>query len=61
VNELKPGIKAMDAELAKLREWGTEAARIRADKAMNELKNSGAWDQAVAMRDLQRQINEGQK
>lgn len=55
---MEPGIQAMDRELALLKEWGAEAQRIRADKALNDLKNSGAWDQAIAMRDLQRQLNE---
>lgn len=58
---MEPGIQAMDRELALLKEWGAEAQRIRADKALNDLKNSGAWDQAIALRDLQRQLNEGQK
>lgn len=61
MSTIEHGINAMDAELAALREWGAEAQLIRADQAMNELKNSGAWDQAIAMRDLQRQINEGQQ
>jgi hypothetical protein len=53
--------------LAALKQWGAEAAANRADEAINlardrarnAFKSSPAYDAAVALRDLQRQINEG--
>jgi len=54
---ITPGMEAMDRELALLREWGTEAAKLRVDRATNAAKAVPLYDARVALRDLQRQVN----
>lgn len=55
------GMEAMDRELAALRAWGSEAQRIRADRALNAEKADPLYDARAAFRALKQQLNEGQQ
>lgn len=54
---ITPGMEAHDAEMAALRAWGSEAKRIRADRALNAAKADPLYDARVAFRALKQELN----